>query len=80
MKYIFSFMALMDLLAILPFFLMALPGQEAIELGSTVAVVKIFKLLRITRVLKFSRYVSAFALFGTAVRQTRYEHDMVSLA
>ncbi len=69
MKYIFSFMALMDLLAILPFFLMALPGQEAIELGSAVGVVKIFKIMRITRVLKFSRYVSAFALFGQAVKR-----------
>ncbi len=69
MRYIFSFMALMDLLAILPFFLMALPGQEAIDLGQAVAIVKIFKILRITRVLKFSRYISAFSLFGAAVKK-----------
>ncbi len=69
MKYIFSFMALMDILAILPFFLMALPGQEAIELGNAVAIVKIFKILRITRVLKFSRYISAFSVFGAAVKK-----------
>ncbi len=68
-KYIFSFMAIMDLLAILPFFLMALPGQESIELGNAVAIVKIFKLLRITRVLKFSRYISAFSLFGEAIKK-----------
>ncbi len=68
-KYIFSFMAIMDLLAIMPFFLMALPGQESIELGNAVAIVKIFKLLRITRVLKFSRYISAFSLFGKAIKK-----------
>ncbi len=68
-KYIFSFMAIMDLLAIMPFFLMALPGQEGIELGNAVAIVKIFKLMRITRVLKFSRYISAFSLFGQAIKK-----------
>ncbi len=68
-KYIFSFMAIMDILAILPFFLMALPGESSIELGHAVAIVKIFKILRITRVLKFSRYISAFSLFASAVRK-----------
>ncbi len=68
-KYIFSFMAIMDLLAMLPFFLMTLPGQEGIELGNAVAIVKIFKLMRITRVLKFSRYISAFSLFGAAIKK-----------
>lgn len=69
MKYIFSFMSLIDLLSILPFFLMALPGQEPLQLGSAVAIVKIFKILRITRVLKFSRYISTFSLFGIAVKK-----------
>ncbi len=68
MKYIFSFMALMDILAILPFFLMALPGQASVEYQA-VAIVKIFKILRIARVLKFSRYISAFSLFGEAIKK-----------
>ncbi len=69
-KYIFSFMALMDVLAILPFFLMALPGQNPMEsLGHSVAIVKIFKILRIARVLKFSRYISAFSLFGISIKK-----------
>ncbi len=68
-QYIFSFMAIMDLLSILPFFLMALPGQESIQMGNAVAIVKIFKLLRIARVVKFSRYISAFSLFGEAIKK-----------
>ncbi len=67
MKYIFSFMAIMDLLAILPFFFMLLPGQE--EIGHSIAVVKIFKLFRITRLVKFSRYFSAFTYFGESIKK-----------
>ncbi len=68
-KYIFTFMSIIDILAILPFFLMALPGESTVELGSAVAIVKIFKMLRITRLLKFSRYISAFSLFGLAIKK-----------
>ncbi len=59
MKYIFSFMALIDLLSILPVFLTTM--------DSTLAIVKIFKLLKILRLVKMSRYLSGIHSFVTAV-------------
>ncbi len=59
MKYIFSFMALIDLLSILPVFLTGL--------DSTLAIVKIFKIMKILRLVKMSRYLSGINRFVKAV-------------
>ncbi len=59
MKYIFSFMALIDLLSIVPVFLTGL--------DSTLATVKILKLFKILRLVKMSRYLSGINRFASAV-------------
>ncbi len=59
MKYIFSFMAIIDLLSILPVFLT--------QLDATLAIVKILKLFKILRLVKMSRYLSGINNFAIAV-------------
>lgn len=59
MHYIFSFMSLIDLLSIVPVFVVNLPTAPG--------VLKIFKLCKITRLIKVSRYVRAVANFGKAI-------------
>ncbi len=59
MKYIFSFMALIDLLSILPVFLT--------KVDATLAIVKILKLFKILRLVKMSRYLSSINNFILAV-------------
>ncbi len=59
MKYIFSFMSMIDLLSILPVFLTGL--------DSTLAIVKILKLFKILRLVKMSRYLSGINHFAAAV-------------
>ena len=61
MRYIFSFIALIDLLSILPVFFSALPSETSI--------LKIFKFFKIVRLLKFSRYISGIHTFGLAVKR-----------
>ena len=61
MRYIFSFIALIDLLSILPVFFSALPAETTI--------LKIFKFFKIVRLLKFSRYISGIHTFGVAVKR-----------
>lgn len=61
MKYIFSFLALIDLLSIFSIFLVSIPKSAGI--------LKIFKLLRIVRVLKFSRYFNGLHNFGLAIKR-----------
>lgn len=60
MKYIFSFMSLVDLLSILPIFVANLP--------TATGVMKIFKLCKILRLVKASRYLSGVASFGRAIQ------------
>ena len=59
-KYIFSFMAIIDILSILPIFVVNLP--------STTGVLKIFKLCKVLRLVKSSRYLSGVATFGIAIK------------
>lgn len=60
MKYIFSFMSLIDLLSIVPVFVAGLPNATGI--------LKIFKLCKILRLVKASRYLSGVANFGRAIQ------------
>lgn len=60
MRYIFSFMSLVDLLSIVPVFVANLPTATGI--------MKIFKLCKILRLVKASRYLSGIANFGRAIQ------------
>ena len=60
MKYIFSFMALIDLLSIIPVFFVNIPTETAI--------LKLFKLFKIARLVKMSRYVNGIYTFGVAIK------------
>lgn len=60
MHYIFSFMSVIDLLSIVPVFVVNLPTAPG--------VLKIFKLCKITRLIKVSRYLRAVANFGNAIK------------
>lgn len=61
MKYIFSFMSLIDLLSIVPVFVANIPTATGI--------LKIFKLCKILRLLKASRYLNSIANFGHAIQK-----------
>lgn len=64
LKFIFSFYGLIDLIAILPFYLMLM-----VDLRS----VRALQLLRLMRVLKIGRYGGAMDRFLAAIRQTKEE-------
>lgn len=70
MKYIFSFLAIVDILSILPVFFTFSPDAEA-ALPSAVAVLKIFKIFRIARLLKMSRYLNGINMFVGAVKEKK---------
>lgn len=61
LKYIFSGMAIIDLLAILPFYL---PFLFRIDLR----VLRTFRLFRLFRLLKLNRYTSAFSNISTVIK------------
>ena len=62
MKYMISFMAIVDLLAILPFYL---PFIMPIDLR----VLRMVRLLRLLRILKVNRYTSALASVGSVIKR-----------
>jgi len=64
LKFIFSFYGLIDLIAILPFYI-----AKGVDLRS----VRIFRLLRLARALKFLRFSRAAQRFATAFRLIRQE-------
>lgn len=70
MKYIFSFMSLVDLLSIVPVFVSNIPTATGI--------MKIFKLCKILRLVKASRYLSGIANFGKAI-QAKKRQIMLSI-
>lgn len=70
MKHIFSLMAIIDLLAILPVFFTFSPDAEN-ALPRAVAILKIFKLLKIARLLKASRYLNGIHIFIEAVKEKK---------
>jgi voltage-gated potassium channel len=73
-KYIFSGMAIVDLLSILPFFVdMALPFIE-IDLRA----LRIVRLFRLLRMLKIARYLKALTIMQAVLRE-RKEQIMVSV-
>ncbi|GAB5451421.1 MAG: hypothetical protein Hals2KO_17490 [Halioglobus sp.] len=71
LRFIFSFYGLVDLLAILPFYL-----APALDLRS----LRLLRLVRILRLLKLARYHKAFSRLGEAFRMAREELIIFSLA
>ena len=63
MKYIFSLMSLIDLLSIVPVFVA--------NMSTATGILKIFKLCKILRLLKASRYLSSVANFGYAIQRKK---------
>ena len=72
MVYIFSFMSLIDLLSIIPVFVASLPTASGI--------LKIFKLCKILRLVKASRYLSGIANFGAAIQKKKKQIVMSIIA
>ena len=72
MRYIFSFMSLVDLLSIVPVFVANLP--------TATGVMKIFKLCKILRLVKASRYLSGVANFGKAVQAKKRQITLSVIA
>lgn len=68
MKYIFSFMSLVDLLSIIPIFVANLPTATGI--------LKIFKLCKILRLLKASRYLSSIANFARDTKEKEADYNV----
>ncbi|MDR1794238.1 MAG: ion transporter [Erysipelotrichaceae bacterium] len=63
-KYIFSFMAVIDLVAILPFYL---PQVFALDLRA----LRSLRMLRLLRIFKFNRYTSAMTTIGEVFRKRK---------
>lgn len=72
MKYIFSFISLVDLLSIVPVFVANIPTATGI--------LKIFKLCKIIRLLKVSRYLNSVANFGKAIQKKKKQIIMSIVA
>ena len=72
MKYIFSFMSLVDLLSIVPVFVANMPTATGI--------MKIFKLCKILRLVKASRYLSGIANFGRAIQAKKRQITLSVIA
>ena len=68
--YVFSFYGIIDLIAILPFYLAWVFGLPLeVDLRS----IRIFRLFRIFRILKLSKYNQAMARFGRALAYAQHE-------
>lgn len=65
-KYVFSPMGLVDLVAILPFFL---PILFKLDLRF----IRILRIVRLLRVLKLNRYTRSLRLIGDIIKEKRYE-------
>jgi len=65
LRYAFSFWAIVDLIAVLPLFLMAI--------DSTPFLARLFRMLRIIRLMKIARYSQAFNALCSAIHTRRYE-------
>ncbi len=72
MRYIFSFMSLVDLLSIIPIFVA--------DLSTATGILKVFKLCKILRLLKVSRYLSSIANFGHAIQRKKKQILMSIIA
>ena len=72
MKYIFSFLAIIDLLSILPIFFTFSVSAET-KMPTAVAILKIFKIFKITRLLKMSRYLNGINNFVKAIKKKKVQ-------
>ena len=72
MKYIFSFMSLVDLVSIVPIFVAGLSNATGI--------MKIFKLCKVMRLVKASRYLSGVANFGKAIQAKKRQITLSIIA
>ena len=72
MKYIFSVMSLIDLLSIVPVFVA--------NMSTATGILKIFKLCKILRLLKASRYLNSIANFGFAIQKKKKQIIMSIIA
>lgn len=66
-KFILSTLALIDLAAIIPYFLSLSVGEDYAPAFSF-TIMRIFRLLRVIRLLKLTRYVAALKILGYTVR------------
>ena len=64
LKFIFSFYGMIDIIAILPFY---------ISFGLDLRSVRVFRLLRLFRVAKFARYSPSINRFGIAIKMVKYD-------
>lgn len=65
-KFVFSFYGLVDLCALLPFFI---PLLIKVDLR----IVRILRLLRLIRIFKLGRHSRSFKLFAEVIRETRFD-------
>ncbi len=70
-RYIFSFFGIIDLMAIIPFYL----SMGVVDLRA----LRIFRLFRILRILKLTRYSRAMARFGKAIVLAKEEIVLFSM-
>ncbi len=76
-KYAFSFFGIVDLIAILPFFLSL---ATTLFVGVDLRSIRLFRLFRLIRVLKLVRYSAAARRLATAFRTIRAELALVLMA
>lgn len=67
-KYAFSFLGIIDLLALLPTYLTLITAG-----GSYLIVIRTIRLLRIARILKLSRYLREASVLGDALKASRHK-------
>ena len=73
-KFFKNFMNLIDLLAIIPFFVIQLIDSES---GSPLAVVRVARLMRVLRVFKLSRHSKGLQVLGNALAASLNELGMI---
>lgn len=71
LKYVFSFWSVIDLLAIIPFFLTGLTDNTFL--------LRLLRLLRILRLAKLGRYSTAIMAITSAVKRKKYELSVSAL-
>ena len=64
LKFVFSFFGIIDLIAILPFY---------IAIGIDLRAVRVFRFLRLFRILKLARYSEAIDRYSLALKLAKYE-------
>ena len=77
MRYVRSFYGVIDLAAILPFYLLHVIG---LSLGIDLRAIRVFRLFRVFRILKLARYNSAMTRLGKAVSDVKEEFMVVLFA